>query len=231
MKTKLYISIGLLCILVLSGCNAYYNLFYTDPVKCFDVACTKKPYDVIIVPGFPHDSGKVNMVLSERIKWAYFLYKNSYAKNIIFSGSAVHSSYVESEVMKLIALQTDIPKDHMFTETKAEHTTENLYYSCVLANNLGFKTIAFASEPAQCSFMKPFKRKFNLQLDFLPLVTDSVLNMSLVLNPIDESSAFVPNFVPLKEKEGLLKSLRGTRGHQVKIEMRKARKLKRKSEH
>lgn len=229
MKTKLYISIALLCILILSGCNAYYNLFYTDPVKCFDVACTKKPYDVIIVPGFPHDSGKVNMVLSERIKWAYFLYKNGYTKNIIFSGSAVHSPYVEAEVMKLIALQTDIPKDHIFTETKAEHTTENLYYSCVLAKKLGFNSIGFATEAAQSSFMKQFKRKFKLQLDFIPVVTDSVLKMDLVLKPIDESSAFVPNFIPLNEREGLLKSLRGTRGYYVKKEIRKAKRLKRKS--
>ena len=227
MPLKLNILIALIGLISFSSCNAYYNAFYTDPTKCFKIACSKKPYDVIIVPGFPHDSGKVNMVLSQRIKWAYYLYKNGYTKNIIFSGAAVHSPYVEAKVMKLIALQTGIDSAHIFTETKAKHTTENLYYSSVMANNLGFKSIAFASEPAQCSFMKPFKRKFKLKLDFLPVVIDSVLKLNIILHSIDESSAFVPNFVALIEKEGLLKSLRGTRGHQVKIEIRKARRLKR----
>ena len=153
MKLKLYIHIILVSLVALCSCNAYYNTFYTDPTKCFEIAKQKKPYDVIIVPGFPHDSGKVNMVLSQRIKWAFYLYKNGYTKNIIFSGAAVHSPYIEAEAMKLIALQTGIDSNHIFTEIKAKHTTENLYYASVMANNLGFKSIAFATEPAQCSFI------------------------------------------------------------------------------
>jgi uncharacterized SAM-binding protein YcdF (DUF218 family) len=214
-----------------SSCKTYYNLFYTDPAKCFNEACLKKPYDVIIVPGFPHDSGKINMILSERIKWAYYLYKNGYAKNIIFSGSAVHTPYVEAKVMRLLALQIGIKDEHIFTETKAEHTTENLYYSCVMAEQLGFKSIGFATEPAQASFMKPFKRKFHLTLDFIPVVTDSLYAVKIQLNPIDESVAFVPNFIALKQREGTLKSLRGTRGHKVKQEIRKVRRLKRQHKH
>lgn len=231
MSIKLNILCVFISVLMLTGCKAYYKAFYTDPAKCFETAQQKKPYDVIIVPGFPHDSGKVNMVLSQRIKWAYYLYKNGYTKNIIFSGGAVHSPYVEAEAMKLIALQTGIESSHIFTETKAKHTTENLYYASVMAKELGFNSIAFATEPAQCSFMKPFKRKFKLKLDFLPVVIDSVLKLNMTLHPIDESPAYVPNFVALKEKEGLLKSLRGTRGHQVKKEIRKARQLKRKQKH
>lgn len=229
MSTQFKIFSFLLVLIVFSSCNAYYNLFYTDPEKCFNAACIKKPYDVVIVPGFPHDSGKVNMVLSERVKWAYYLYENGYAKNIIFSGSAVHSPYIESKVMKLLALQLSINDEHIFTETKAEHTTENLYYSCELAKTLGFKTIAFATEPAQASFMKPFKRKFKLNVDFIPVVADSLYKLPIQLKPIDESSAFVPNFVPLKQREGLIKSLRGTRGHRVKQEIRKAKRQKRKT--
>ena len=229
MRLKLHILIGMLSALLLSSCNAYYNLFYTDPTKCFSAACLKKPYDVIIVPGFPHDSGKVNMVLSERVKWAYYLYKNGYTHNIIFSGSAVHSPYIESKVMKQLAMQLGIEDEHIFTETKAEHTTENLYYSCVLAEQLGFKSIGFATEPAQASFMKPFKRKFKLNVDFIPVLADSLYPLPIRLKPIDESSAFVPNFVPLKNREGVIKSLRGTRGHRVKQEIRKAKRLKRKS--
>jgi uncharacterized SAM-binding protein YcdF (DUF218 family) len=231
MRLKLNILIGLVALLLLSSCNAYYNLFYTDSTKCFKVAQQQKPYDVIIVPGFPNDSGKVNMVLSERVKWAYFLYKNGYTKNIIFSGAAVHSPYVEAKVMRLLALETGIKDECIFTETKAEHTTENLYYSYILAKQLGFKTIGFATEPAQSSFMKPFKRKFKLNLDFIPVILDSISNLNITLKPIEESLVYVPNFIPLKQREGVLKSLRCTRGYRVKKEIRKAKKLRLKSTH
>jgi len=229
MLFKIKILITLILLIALTGCKAYYNAFYTDPTKCFKIACSKKPYDVIIVPGFPHDSGTVNGILNERIKWTNYLYKNGYAKNIIFSGSAVHTPYIEAKIMRLLALQSGIKDENIFIETKAEHTTENLYYSCVLADELGFKTIGFATEPAQSSFMKPFRRKFKLKLDFVPVVTDSI--NSIPLKPIDESSAFVSNFIPLKKREGALKSLLGTKGQRVKKEIRKAKILRRKSTH
>ncbi len=231
MSKKFIIIIGVVTLLTFSSCEAYYHLFYTNPSICFKEASLKKPYDVIIVPGFPHDSGKVNMILAERVKWAYYLYKNGYTKNIIFSGSAVHTPYIEAKVMRLLALQIGIKDEHIFMETKAEHTTENLYYSFVLAQNLGFNSIAFATEPAQASFMKPFKRKFKLKLDFLPVLTDSLLTLKIQLKPIDESSAFVLNFVPLNQREGVIKSLRGTRGHRVKKEIRKAKKINRQKTH
>ena len=224
-KTVFRIIVCILCI-SFSSCNLFYSLFYTNPQQCFAECISKKPYDVIIVPGFPHDSGKVSMILNHRIKWAYFLYKNGYTKNIIFSGSAVHSPYIEADVMRLFALQLGIKKENIFTETKAEHTTENLYYSYVMAKELGFKSIAFATEAAQASFMKPFKRKFKLDLDFLPVI-DTLLQSNINLKPIDEKSVFIPDFIALKEREGILKSLRGTRGHKVKIAIRKAKKLHR----
>ncbi len=104
---RVFFFMGTACALLLffSGCKWYYNLFYTDPIACFETVCEKKPYDAVIVPGYPHDSGKVNIVLEHRIKWAYYLYSNGYVKNIIFSGSAVYTPYIEAEVMRLFALQ------------------------------------------------------------------------------------------------------------------------------
>ncbi|MBI3518643.1 MAG: YdcF family protein [Bacteroidetes bacterium] len=230
MKQFIYIITISLGLFILNGCQSYYNLFYTDPAKCFKIAEQRKPYDVIIVPGFPHDSGNVNMVVSQRVKWAYYLYKNGYTKNIIFSGAAVHSPYIEANMMRLFALQLGVKNENIFTETKAEHTTENLYYSCVLASQLGFKTIGFATEPAQASFMKPFKRKFNLQVDFIPVVADSLWKLPLQLkpiNPIAEQAEFIPNFIPLEKRESIFENLRGSRGHRVKKDIRRARKLKR----
>ncbi len=216
-------------VFLISGCNAYYNAFYTDPKKCFPIACKNGPYDVIIVPGFPTDSGKINGVLAERLNWANFLYKNGYTKRIIFSGSAVYSPYVEAKIMRLYALQLGIKSEDIFVETKAEHTTENLYYGCRMAEELGFKKMAFATQPAQSSFMKPFKRKFKLKIDMLPVLTDSIKPFSYVFDSISISNLFIKDFVSIEKREGLIKRLNGTRGQQVKKEMRRVRKMKRKN--
>ena len=229
LKLKLYIPAVFTGVILLSSCKALYKGFYTDPTTCFKIAYSKKSYDVVIVPGFPHDSGTVNGILNERVRWANYLYKNGYAKNIMFSGSAVHTPYVEAKIMRLLALQSGIKDEHIFIETKAEHSTENLYYSYVLANELGFNSIGFATQPAQSSFMKHYKRKFKLTLDFIPVVTDSLYSITNPLKPFDESSAFVPNFICLKKRENVIKSLLGTSGQRVKKEIRKAKRLQRKA--
>ncbi len=209
---------------LLGGCRAYYSSFYADPVKCFEQAKAHKPYDVIIVPGYPYDPQMTDGILEERIRWAYYLFQHGYTKNIIFSGSAVHSPYVEAEVMRLLALQVGLPESHLFVETKAEHTTENLYYSSVLAKKLGFQTVAFATQSAQASFMKSFDRKWDLKVDMLPIVDSCIYPSKVSFHMIDTVSAKVPHFVSLEEREGFIARLRGTRGHRVKVERREAKR-------
>lgn len=204
----------------------YYKTFYTDPEKYFEKACANKPYDAIIIPGFPSDSGKINSVLKERIGWAYYLYHNGFAKNIIFSGSAVYTPYVEAKVMRLYAIQLGIFPQHIFIEDKAEHTTENLYYGFKLANRLGYKKIGFASQAAQTSFMKPFPKKFKIKVDMIPMVTDSLSRMDLVFKNVDAEEAYKKDFVSIEERESVLKRMRGTRGKKVMKEIRKERKSK-----
>lgn len=220
--------VGLFCasaiIFIFSSCSVYYNLFYADPVKCFAKAQNIKPYDAIVVPGYPHTKGELNTVLKMRLKWGVYLYKNAYCKNIIFSGSAVHSPYVEAKIMAMYAASCGVPDSNIFIEDKAEHTTENIYYANKIAKQKGWNKIALATDPAQASFMKPFRRKFKIKMDLLPVLSDSSFNYNPGFGSIDEEKAFVQNFIPLKEREGMLKSLRGTRGHTVKKMMRRERR-------
>ncbi|MDC0304198.1 YdcF family protein, partial [Flavobacteriales bacterium] len=59
-------------------------------------------YDAIIVPGYPFNpNGKMNAIYKMRLHWAYALYSRGIAKNIITSGGAVHSPYVESQIFAL----------------------------------------------------------------------------------------------------------------------------------
>lgn len=219
----------LLLLFFLQDCKLYYKKFYTEPNECLSKARHKKPYDVIIVPGYPSDSGKINIVLSERIRWAAYLYRNGYTKNIIFSGAAVYTPYVESKVMKLYALQLGLPDAILFTETKAEHTTENLYYSCLMAQELGFKKIGFASQTAHTSFMKTFPKRYGLTCDMLPTIVDSLNTIPHQFEHVKAQEAYVPDFISIEKRQSKIQRLRGTRGHKVKKEIRKRKREKRKS--
>src|SRR6476620_7819913 len=72
----------------------------------------KAPYDVIIVPGVPYDAAQVSQIYKARMLWAKWLYDRKIAKNIIFSGSAVHTPYVEAQTMKIMADSMGIPSEH-----------------------------------------------------------------------------------------------------------------------
>ncbi|MBC7488262.1 MAG: YdcF family protein [Cytophagaceae bacterium] len=209
-----------------SSCFIIRNNFYTDPEKCYKEALSEKPFDAIIIPGFPHDSIKGwDRIVQGRVYWALFLYKKGIAKNVIFSGSAVYSPYVESKVMALYAEQLGIPKENIFVETKAEHSTENLYYSYLLAREHGFNTIALATDPVQSSFLVSYKRKFKLtNLKFIPIIYDTLMVMTKENPKILADSAFVKDFIALPERESLYKRVRGTVGVKIKRLLKQQRK-------
>ncbi|NPA67471.1 MAG: YdcF family protein, partial [Chlorobi bacterium] len=107
------------------------------------------PYDAIIVPGVPFDGKEWSDIMKMRVYWSYLLYKRGVAEHIIYSGGAVYSPYYESEIMKLYAIKLGIPDSVIFTDTVAEHSTENLWYSFKLAKQKGFKKLALATDPVQ----------------------------------------------------------------------------------
>ncbi|MFN3402699.1 MAG: YdcF family protein [Cytophagaceae bacterium] len=217
----------LICsVLLLSGCSVYYDKFYTDPEKCFKVSCNHC-YDAVIIPGFPHQKGGWSRTVQERVHWAVYLYKNGIAKNLIFSGAAVYTPYVEARIMAMYAEQLGVSKEHILIEEQAEHSTENLYFSYVMAQKNGLNKIALASHPAQSSFLKSFPKKFKLKdLDFIPIVNDTLIKLELNEPIIEEEKALVPNFVSLVERENVVKRLFGTRGNKVRKIIRKNRKLR-----
>ncbi|MFZ6013844.1 MAG: YdcF family protein, partial [Bacteroidota bacterium] len=128
--------------------------------KSFERAEAKKPFDVIIVPGVPYNGARTSSVMNIRLFWAKFLYDSGITKNIIFSGSAVYTPYVEGVAMKIMADSLGVPEWKTFSETRAEHSTENIYYSWKLAKNLGFEKIALASDPFQSRMLKSFIRRY-----------------------------------------------------------------------
>src|SRR5579871_1824586 len=150
-----------------------------------------------------------------RIYWSKYLFDHGIAKNIMYSGSSVYSPYYEGEVMALYAKALGIPAEHIFTETKAEHSTENIYYSYKKAKKLGFITIALASDPFQSKSLRKFiRKKIDAEVAVIPMVIDTMkmIEPTMTDPEIDYQKAYNPNFISLTKREGFWKRLRGTMG-------------------
>jgi uncharacterized SAM-binding protein YcdF (DUF218 family) len=187
--------------------------------RAYEQAKKDRPYDVVIVPGVPYENESTTNVMTMRIFWAKHLYDSGFTRNIIFSGSAVGSPYVEGIVMKIIADTLGIPEDHTFSETKAEHSVENAYYGWKLARSMGFKKIALATDPFQSRSLESFIEKYCPGMRSVPLVP-GVLNLgNKTLPKIDARRAYVNDFIPLSKREGFWQRWRGTMGKRVKEEV------------
>lgn len=175
------------------------------------------PYDVIIVPGLPYDTGKQNILLKVRMLWAKSLYDKGIAKNIIFSGGAVHSCWVEATIMKTLGDSMGIPAEHTFAEVKAEHSNENVYYGYKLAQQLGFKKIALATDQFQNLFLSRFIKKKLGGMALLPVVVDSFpVYDKIELPHIDATCAYVDSFVPLNVRKSRFERYKEAMDDEVK---------------
>jgi len=196
------------------------------PRKAYVNAAKLKPFDAIIVPGVPFNNGNWDSVMKSRVLWSYILYKNGYAKNVIYSGAAVYSPYKEAVIMGLYAQQLGIPKEHIFYDTQARHSTENVYYSYLVAKQHGFKTLALATDPFQSFLLKGFTRKrFASRIYHLPFVTDSLAQYNHLNPHINPEPAKVDSFVPITEKESFWTRIRGTMGKDIQWSQYKNGKL------
>ncbi len=198
--------------------------FFLHACRCHKKSASKNKldqsktirYDAIIVPGYPFDGEEWSMLLKDRIQWSAHLYNSKIAQNIIYSGSSVYTPYVESKIMALYAQALGVPKEHILTETQAEHSSENLYYSYQLAQENGFKRIAIATDPFQARFLKRFVKKMKgVQIDFLPIQYDVIRNKDLNTPTIDAQQAFVQDFESLPDRESFFERMKGTMGKKV----------------
>jgi vancomycin permeability regulator SanA len=164
-------------------------------------SAARAPYDVVIIPGLPFDTPVPNNLFKARMLWSKSLYDNGVVTHIIYSGSAVHTPFVEGQIMKSIAEQMGIPPQVVFAETKALHTTENIRYGLQLADSLGFKKVAVATDPFQALFLERYIKKNHLPVALLPFDLDSFQAYERLSLPFyDARSAQIPNFVPLKQR-------------------------------
>lgn len=179
---------------------------------------SKAPYDIVVVPGVPFENGSWSRTMKARVYWAKYLLDKGITKNVMFSGAAVYTPYYEAEIMAIYGAAIGIPKENIFTEIKAEHSTENIFYSFKKAKKLGFERIGLASDPFQTKMLAKFARKkVDAAIGLIPMVIDTLKMLEPQMRDpvIDPTPALVNTFVPLPKREGFWKRFRGTMGKNV----------------
>lgn len=177
-----------------------------------------KSYDMIAVPGVPFTEAGWDSTMKARVYWAKHLFDKGIAKNIMFSGSSVSSPYYEGEIMALYAIALGIPKEHVYSEIKAQHSTENLYYVFLKSKKMGFTRLALATDPYQAKQLRRFAReRIGQDVGIIPIVFDTLRKLQpYMINPeIDYQKAYDSNYVSLKSRESFWKRLRGTMGKNI----------------
>lgn len=172
-------------------------------------------YDVIVVPGVPFNTPNWDRVMKGRVYWSKYLFDLGIAKNIMYSGSSVYTAYNEAQIMALYAAALGIPQKNIFTETHAEHSTENIYYSYKKSKKTGFNTIALASDQFQTKSLRKFAhKKIDVKIGLIPWYMPIIkqLDSAMVTPEIDYKKAYNDSFISIKKREGFWKRLRGTRG-------------------
>ena len=214
MKSILFLFI----LLGLSSCI----LFRPGPEKNLRNAIVNKPLDVIIVPGVPLENGKWDSIMKARVMWSAYLYKAGIVKNIIYSGNAVYSKWIEGKGMALYGEALGVKHEHIYIDSLAEHSTENVFYGYKQAKALGFNKIGVASDPFQCALLYRFaKKRFRTKIHMIPIVFDTLKQLDHTNPIINSDLAIKNNFVSIVENQSFRHRWRGTRGKNLKFEKRR----------
>ena len=195
-------------------CSCFF--FGPSPRKRLQIAESVKP-DIAIVPGLPLYHGKWDTLLKSRLLWSAYLYKKGIVSNILYSGNAVYTPWIEGPSMALLANQLGVPNDHIVIDTIAEHSTENLFYGYNLAKSLGYKKIAIATDPFQCAMLHKYaKKNFKETIYFIPIVYDSIRSQMNIELEIDTTLTVKNNFIPIEQRMDYKDRFKGTAGKNIK---------------
>lgn len=104
--------------------------------------------DCIIVPGARVLApGQPGPVLRARVTNAIDLYRQGWARAIIFTGGAGESGPVESAEARRLALEGGLPQEHLFTESASHTTVENFVYARRIMAEHGWRSCLVSTDP------------------------------------------------------------------------------------
>jgi hypothetical protein len=207
-----------LSLLLSAGLVSCRGLFFSNG-KTYEKNLKFQPYDAVIVPGIPFENGKWNYIMKSRVLWSVYLYQHGYTKNVIYSGSSVYSPYVEARIMGMYAEKLGVPHEHIFLETRAQHSTENIFYGCMVAKKNNFKKIAIATDRFQSrtlsDYLPKIWRKTHIVVKSIPIQDQLLSEMPQDEPMINYELAHVDSFVSIVERESKWKRFWGTMGKHI----------------
>lgn len=129
----------------------YLFIFYTPFIwllsDSLKITQTPEKADAIVVfAGGVGESGKAGEGYEERVEYAVKLYRQGYAKNIIFS-SGYMFVYKEPVIMKALAVSLGVPEEAILIEDKAANTYQNVKFSKKILDEKGWSKILLISSP------------------------------------------------------------------------------------
>ncbi len=107
-----------------------------------------QPADAIVVLGAAAYDAKPSPVLEERLNHALDLYRDGYARTLIFTGGyGTGARFSESQVARRYALRHDVPEDAILIETRSRNTRDNLIETRRLMREHGLHAVIVVSDP------------------------------------------------------------------------------------
>lgn len=133
------------------GIGLYILVFYTplvwfiaDPLKIYQPP--QKADCIVVFAGGVGESGRAGQGYEERVKYAVELYKQGFARRIIFS-SGYKYVFEEPMVMKALAVSLEVPEQAIILEDKATNTYENVKFTSDILIRHNWKSILLISSP------------------------------------------------------------------------------------
>jgi len=139
------VRVGLICLLsFVVFLKTPFIWFIASPLKIADQP--QKADTIVVFGGGVGETGSPGKSTIERARYAVGLYRQGYAKKIIFS-SGYTFRYNDAENMKLFALSMGVPEEDILLEQKANSTYENVKFSKLILDKNGWDTVLLVSSP------------------------------------------------------------------------------------
>ena len=125
-----------------------YLLFAAADIYFFSGKNELTHADAAVILGAAVWNEAPSPVFRERINHGIWLYKNGYAKKLIFTGGTFKGApYSESSVGRRIAMENSIPPGDIYIEEHSRTTYENMQYAAGIIKALRFESVTLVSDP------------------------------------------------------------------------------------
>ena len=149
-----------------------FMLYVTISIYQYGNKDERVQVDAVIVLGAAVWEGQPSLVFQERINHGLWLYNNSYAKKIIFTGGAgEEGELAEAIVARYYALENSIPDEDILIETESRITQENLYFTRLIAEENSLNSFIIVSDPLHMKRAMLMAQDYNLKAYSSPTPT------------------------------------------------------------